>query len=48
MPPPNALPDAEKLVVKYIGTDLRELYHYTLTKAKGDNLADTSAVTGGK
>jgi tartrate-resistant acid phosphatase type 5 len=36
--------DTEKLVIKYIGTDQRELYQYTITK--GGGLADTPASSG--
>ncbi|HEX4949916.1 MAG TPA: metallophosphoesterase [Blastocatellia bacterium] len=31
--------DNDKLVVKFIGTDLGELYQYTLTKAKSESIA---------
>ncbi len=33
--------DIEKIVIKFLGTDLRELYKYTVTKAKRENLAET-------
>ncbi|MBS1812992.1 MAG: metallophosphoesterase [Acidobacteria bacterium] len=33
----------EKIVVKFIGTDLSELYQYTITKSKDQNLADTQS-----
>jgi hypothetical protein len=33
--------DVEKIAVKYFGTDLQELYQYTITKAKPDSIAQT-------
>ncbi len=34
--------DNDKIVVKFIGTDLSELYQYTVTKTKGDSVAGTA------
>ncbi len=36
--------DADKIVVKFIGTDLSVLYQYTVTKAKSDSIAATTGV----